>query len=170
MAFLQEFPLSVFGHAAVLTVVDPLALRWAIVAVVFALLALIISGWKYPGAPTPPVTVGVGLTSGVLSGAAQIGGPPVVVYLLDHHAVRANIVLYFAVQSVFSAISYSAGGLITRDVLFIALFVTPVFATAIWFGSKMFSRSNEQFFRYVCYGLIALAAFIGLPLWDSLQG
>ena len=55
-------------------------------------------------------------------------------------------------------------------VLLMAVFVTPVFAGAIWIGSKMFSRSNEQIFRYVCYGLIAMAALIGLPVWDSMRG
>lgn len=153
----------------VLTIMEPTALRWAIVVLVFALLALIMSGWKYRSEPTPPMTVGVGLTSGLLSGAAQIGGPPVVAYLLgramNHHGVRANIVLYFAVQSVFSAISYFAGGLITREVLTLAIVVTPVFAGAIWLGSHMFSRSDERFFRRVCFGLIAAAAIAGLPIW-----
>lgn len=153
----------------VLTIMEPTALRWAIVVLVFALLALIMSGWKYRSAPTPPMTVGVGVTSGLLSGAAQIGGPPVVAYLLgramNHHGVRANIVLYFAIQSVFSAVSYLAGGLITREVLVLALFVTPVFAGAIWLGSHLFSRSDERFFRRVCFGLIAAAAVGGMPIW-----
>lgn len=153
----------------VLTIMQPTALRWAIVVVVLALLGLIMSGWRYRRKPTPPLTIGVGLTSGLLSGAAQIGGPPVVAYLLgramNYHAVRANIVLYFAVQSVFSAASYLAGGLITRDVLVLALLVTPVFAGAIWLGSHMFSRSDERFFRRVCYGLIATAAIAGMPVW-----
>lgn len=156
--------------AYLLTFVDPETLRWSIVIIVAAMLALIMSGWRYRGAPTPPVTVGVGLTAGVLAGAAQIGGPPVVAYQLgqamDRHTMRANIVLFFAISSVFSAISYVAGGLITRDVLLLAVATTPVFAGAIWIGSHLFSRADELFFRRVCYGLIAIATVAGMPIWS----
>lgn len=155
--------------AYALTVVDPLVLRWAIVALVIGLLALIISGWRYKGDPNPAATAGVGLVSGVLSGAAQVGGPPIVAYWLGRpmtsQTVRANIVIYFAISSVFGMVSYVTGGLITREVLTLALVMTPVFAVAIWLGSHLFSRSDEIFFRWVCYGLIAIAAILGMPVW-----
>src|SRR5262245_48605258 len=106
---------------------DPLALRWGLAAAVTALLAVLIAGWRYRGRRTRPVTAGVGLLGGVLSGSAQIGGPPVVAYWLSSalgpEVVRANIVLYFAIITVFSGVAYLASGLLTRAVLVLALLV-----------------------------------------------
>lgn len=160
--------------AWLLTAADPLTLRWGIVILVAVLLTLIVSGWRYTGTPKPALTILVGATSGLFSGVAQVGGPPVVAYWLGstigHHNVRANIVLYFAISSVISAVSYTVGGLISTPVLWMALAAAPVYAIGIWLGSHLFSRSDELFFRRVCYGLIALAAILGLPLWDGLRG
>lgn len=159
--------------AYVLTQANPLVLRWAIVVLVAGLLALIVSGWRYHGRIAAPVTVAVGAVSGVFSGAAQVGGPPVVVYWLggatQHREVRANIVLYFQVSTVISMVSYLAGGLITLDVLMLAVVTAPVFGLAMQVGSHLFGRANEAAFRRICYALIALAAIAGLPLWDSLR-
>ena len=61
---------------------DPLAVRWGIVALIVTMLTLLISGWRYPGKPTVPVTVGVGGVAGFFGGLAQLGGPPIVMYWL----------------------------------------------------------------------------------------
>ncbi|MGO8189890.1 hypothetical protein AB9F38_34395, partial [Rhizobium leguminosarum] len=57
------------------------------------LLALLVSGWRYHGEASAPLTSGVGLIAGLLSGAEQLGGPPVVAYWLggksDFTRVRA---------------------------------------------------------------------------------
>lgn len=158
----------------VLAQTDPLVLRWLLVGLVVLLLALIMSGWRYHGTPATPLTVGVGTVAGIFSGAAQVGGPPVVVYWLggasQHQVVRANIVLYFAVSTVISAASYIAGGLITKQVLTLSLVAAPAYGIGTWLGSLMFSRADATLFRRICYGLIAFAAIGGLPLWDSLRG
>jgi hypothetical protein len=33
----------------------------------------------------------------------------------------------------------------------------------------MFGLASDLTFRRVCYGMIALAALIGLPLWDGMR-
>jgi uncharacterized membrane protein YfcA len=64
------------------THVDGIVIRWAIVSIVVALLAMLMSGWRYHGHPHASLTAAVGLMSGLFSGAAQVGGPPVVAYWL----------------------------------------------------------------------------------------
>jgi uncharacterized membrane protein YfcA len=117
--------------AWLLTKMDPLAVRWALAAMVAGLLLLLISGWRYQGRRTLPVTVGVGGFAGLLSGSVQIGGPPVVAFWLSSplrpDVVRANIVLYFAVSSVYSGIAYLVSGLITQSVLALALIIGPAY-------------------------------------------
>jgi uncharacterized membrane protein YfcA len=168
----------VFGAAAgvplgtyALTHLDPVTNRWIISAFVFTLLTLLISGWRYRGEGRTPVTMGVGALAGFCSGLAQTGGPPIVAYWLGRPitalVARANIILYFASSDLFSFASYTAGGLLTVEVLKLALLVGPVYAVGILTGAQMFGRASESLFRAICYSLIAFAALIGLPLFDG---
>src|ERR1700716_4563191 len=61
---------------------DPVTTRWIISAFVFALLTLLLSGWRYRGKDYPAISIGIGGLSGFCSGLAQTGGPPIVGYLL----------------------------------------------------------------------------------------
>ena len=67
-------------------------------------MGLIPNAWRYHGRPSMPLRIGVGTISGLFTGTAQIGGPPVVAYWLGgsipSSVVRANIVLYFAISTV----------------------------------------------------------------------
>lgn len=89
---------------------DPLTLRWIISIVVVVLLSFLVSGWRYSGRPKTPLTLFTGLVAGLFSGAAQLGGPPIVAYYLAAPLkgafVRANVILYFAISTVISATSY----------------------------------------------------------------
>jgi uncharacterized membrane protein YfcA len=156
----------------ILTQSDPVTVRWAIALLTLSLLALLASGWRYSGRPAAPLTVGVGGIAGLFSGAAQVGGPPVVAYWLggaiSAPVVRANIVIYFLVSSAFTAGSYLAGGLLTASVLLLALLVGPLYGAGLFLGTRMFGLAPEVVFRRVCYGLIAAAALSSLPILDGL--
>src|SRR6202140_4168680 len=56
----------------------PVTTRWITSAFVFALLLLLLSGWRYLGKNHPALSVGIGGLSGFCSGLAQTGGPPIV--------------------------------------------------------------------------------------------
>jgi uncharacterized protein len=154
-----------------LTSLDPLILRWAIVGLAAVMLAILVSGWRYRNRPTPPLTVLVGLVSGIFSGAAQIGGPPVVAYWLggtsSARTVRANIVFYFAVSTVIAAVGYVWGGLITWRILTLAAIIAPIYGLGTWAGSRMFGLASEQSFRRICLAMIAVATLISLPVLDT---
>ena len=156
--------------AYVLTHIDPLMIRWAIVGLVVSLLGLLMSGWRYRDEPAAPLTVGVGGVSGFFSGVAQVGGPPVVAYWLGGAipaaTVRANIILYFFVSTLLTAATYFAGGLLTGTALGLALLTGPVYAAGLGLGARLFGRADERVFRRICYALIAVAAVLGLPALD----
>jgi uncharacterized membrane protein YfcA len=157
--------------AAALIYADPFAMRWAISVTAIGFLLLLLSGWRFRAAPTTPLTVGVGVVAGFFSGAAQLGGPPVVTYWLGGQnraaRVRANIVLYFAISSVFSTISYWWAGLFGVDVFALAVVTGPIYAIGLFFGAKCFGLAREETFRWISFGLIGLAAVISLPLLDG---
>jgi uncharacterized membrane protein YfcA len=150
---------------------DPVTTRWIISGFVFALLLLLLSGWRYRGKDHPSISVGIGGLSGFCSGLAQTGGPPIVGYWLGRPIVsavaRANILLFFAASDFFSAVSYSLTGLITSDAIRFSLLIGPVYGVGVWFGAALFGRASETLFRAICYFLIAAAVIIGLPALDG---
>ena len=156
----------------VLLLADPLLIRWGMVAVVVAMLALLASGWRYSGRPAAGLTAATGVISGFLSGSVQIGGPPVIAYWLGgtntSATVRANIVLFFAFSGLLTAIIYFFSGLMTAAVFWLALTAGPSYGLGLYLGSRLFGIATEHNFRLASYGLIALAGVIGLPLFDPL--
>jgi uncharacterized membrane protein YfcA len=155
---------------ALLALMPPVTLRWIISGVVLCLLMFLMSGWRYHGRPKTPLTIGVGALAGLFGGAAQMSGPPIVAYWLGGAipplTVRANLVFYFALSTILSAISYIAGGILTTEVLAIALLVGPGYGIGLFLGSRLFGFASERTFRRICFSLIAAAAVIGLPLFD----
>jgi hypothetical protein len=157
--------------AAILTYMDATLLRWGIAALIVAMLALLMSGWRYRGQPTATTTVGVGFAAGILSGAVQAAGPPVIAYWLGGSSaaptVRANIILFFFCTSVVAAVSYVAAGLLRLDALLLAALTAPAYALGMFLGARMFGLASEAMFRRICLGLIAAAALISLPALDG---
>jgi uncharacterized membrane protein YfcA len=150
---------------------EPVTTRWIISAFVFALLLLLLSGWRYRGKDHAAVSIGIGGLAGFCSGLAQTGGPPIVGYWLGRPLpsviARANIVLFFGASDFFSAVSYAAAGLITVNAILFALVVGPVYAIGVWFGASLFGKASETVFRAICYALIAAAVIFGLPALDG---
>lgn len=164
--------LGVPAGTAALALMDPLLLRWVITAIAICLLALLVSGWRYHGEPRTPLTSLTGLIAGLFSGAAQLGGPPVVAYWLggktDFARVRANIILYFAISTCFSVVSYYFGGLFVEAVFALTVVILPSYAIGLYAGSKLFGFARESTFRTICYVLIAASAILGMPALDWL--
>ena len=151
---------------------DPVTTRWIISGFVFALLLLLLSGWRYRGSDHATISVGIGGLSGFCSGLAQTGGPPIVGYWLGRPIpsiiARANILLFFGDSDFFSVVSYAVTGLITTDAIKFSFVVGPVYAIGVWFGASLFGKASEALFRAICYVLIAAAVIAGLPALDGL--
>lgn len=151
---------------------DPVLVRWMIVGLIVPMLTLLMSGWRYHGKPKTPLTIGVGATAGFFNGIAQVGGPPVVLYwlggALPTQSVRANFVIYFAISSVITAVSYAFSGLLTSALIGLCLLTAPAYAAGLYFGSHMYGLASERVFRAACYVLIAASAFVSLPIFDAI--
>ena len=161
--------LGVPAGTVILRSFAPLTLRWLIAAMAAGMLALLLSGWRYRGKPHVLATAGTGLVSGLFSGIAQIGGPPVVSYWLGTAAeparFRANIILYFAVINVISLASYFWGDLISAPVLKLALVAGPAYGAGIFVGTRIFRLASPAVFRSASLALIALAVLLSLPVF-----
>ncbi len=150
----------------VLIVADQEILRWVMSAMILLLVALLASGWRYGRRPTPPVSAGVGSVAGLMGGAVGVPGPPVILFWLGSRAdaavVRANIIIFLAILTVTSYVSFTVGGLFTRDVFVVAVFLMPVFAASIWLGAHGFRFASERTFRLLALGIIAAIALLSL--------
>lgn len=155
--------------ALILRHADPLLLRWVICGLASSMLLLLLSGWRYHGTPRAPVTAAVGAVAGLFGGLAQMTGPPVVAYWLSgketHGTVRASIILFFGVTTVFTVVSYIASGLITVQALWLAAVVAPAYALGLFTGSRAFRLASPDLFRRLCFCLIAASVLTSLPLW-----
>jgi uncharacterized protein len=174
----QQVMLMVMGAAVTVPIgtwllgtSDPLSLRWMISTLAFVMLVLLVSGWRYAGEPRPQITLAVGAMSGLFTGIAQLGGPPVIAYLMGGRTAaaptRAFFIVYFFATTLLSIVSYALRHLFTGDVLRLAVIVGPGYGIGLFAGARMFGLASEVVFRRVCFILIAAAVIISLPVWSS---
>src|SRR5258708_1178233 len=104
---------------------DPVTTRWIISTFVFALLMLLLSGWRYRGKEFSALSIGIGGLSGFFSGLAQTGGPPVlgcwVRRPLPSPLARAHTLLLFGASHPFSAARHSLSAPLPSDPLRLSL-------------------------------------------------
>lgn len=159
LAILVAAPLGSF----ILTSIDQRLMTGAI-GVVVMLMALLT--WKAPRGDImrkPWVGVAAGAASGLLQGAAGVGGPPSVVVLVAQggapRRLRANVLASTAAISLCGAVSHIGFGLFTQKAAIIALLLLPVFLGCTILGSRFFLRGGSQYFRAA-----ALAILMGIGL------
>jgi len=127
-------------------------------------------------APHPSwlVTGGVGVVSGMISGLASMGGPPIIVYLMARgdgpHRVRATAMVYFMLAGCVTFVPMLARGLITRETLILTAACLPVLYGGSWLGTIAFRRAQPRHHRLTA--LVTLSALatllIGRTLWSML--
>ncbi|MGE0564273.1 MAG: sulfite exporter TauE/SafE family protein [Pseudolabrys sp.] len=160
-----------FG-ALILQYTHPDILRWGMSILVVGAVALMASGWRYHGRPKLAVTIAVGLLAGILGGAVQISGPPIIVYWFSSgHAaeiLRANFFAYFSMFSFAAAVTYALHGLMTATVLALAVFITPLSILGMATGTWFFQFAKERAYRVVGYIIALLSAILSMPLLDRL--
>jgi hypothetical protein len=169
LASVLTIPLGVM----LLVYVDALMLRWFICALVAVALAALISGWRYHGRPTLPASLATGAASGIGGGSVQIAAPPLLLFWLGGQSravtIRANIMMCLQIGGLFSLVSYSVSGVLTADVLSLSILLGVPFLFAIGFGAQGFHRTTDTHYRRIAYIIIAIAALVSLPLFDSLR-
>jgi uncharacterized membrane protein YfcA len=153
-----------------LIVLDPIVLRWCIAILVLGLVPILASGWRYHGTPRLPITIGVGLFSGLSAGAVQIAGPPVILYWLSSSAsavtVRANLMVFFLLCGVALIVAYAFEGLFTAQMIALTLMLGIFYVTGMGLGAYCFRGTSDRNYRVIAYLIIALAALVSLPVLD----
>lgn len=154
-----------------LSILNPILFGWLISGIVFFLLALMVTGWRYSGVLTGRIKVLTGGLSGFMTGFAGIPGPPVIMlYMastLPVSVIRANFNLYLvAVDLILFPVLWLNGQLDWAFVLLGVIAGVP-YLLANMVGARLFDPNAERLFRFVAYAVIAASAIIGLPLWKG---
>ncbi|CAN1533975.1 COG0730 Predicted permeases [Rhabdaerophilaceae bacterium] len=152
---------------------DPQVMRWIICGLILAALALLMSGWRYQGKPSLPLTLGVGSVSGLFSGMASLGGMPLALFWLSSQTkspadMRTDMQAYFGLSTLVSLGFLAWSGLLSWKALMLAIVLMPIYGLALWLGTHGFHIASEATFRRIAYGIILLAAVSGLPLLDGI--
>ena len=151
---------------------DPIWLRWAIALLILGMVVVLISGWRYRKPVSLPLTLGVGLVSGISGGATTITGPFAIVYWLGSASgaavVRANLLVFFLLTDALVIAVYWMQGLLTAPSIALALLIALPFLAAVTAGARLFHGASELTYRRIAYAIVAAAALVSLPLFDGL--
>jgi hypothetical protein len=99
-----------------------------------------------------------GLIGGVITGAFNVGGPPIVIYAYSRCWSKTETVAIL--QSVFLTGSITRNALMwqsgeyTKDLLFLVLCSLPTALLGIWLGKKTLDRFPQLWLRRVVFALI----------------
>ena len=114
----------------------------------------------------------MGGVSGLFGGAAQLSGPPVLVYWLagtdPAWRIRANTIVLFFITTLFSGIAMFAAGLFYTPAVVTAVICAPFYGIGLLLGQRLFGRASEASFRRVAFAIILAVAIVTLPLFDGL--
>lgn len=167
-------PLSIAGSLAVpvgawiLVTQDPEVLRTAISVLIILFAIMMMRGWRYTGKINGWVMAGVGMTGGIITGAATIGGPPVITFLMagpfKAAQNRAAIILYFVFVQIVAVTVYWIGGLMTWPIVGICVLVMPTMMAGMWVGQRLFARASESGFRRIALTFLLLIGITTLFL------
>ncbi|MGE0700453.1 MAG: sulfite exporter TauE/SafE family protein [Hyphomicrobiaceae bacterium] len=157
LAILLGAPLG----SLILTTIHPKIMTGAI-GVLVMLMAL--GTWRKPSGRLQGrlwMNVVAGTVSGILQGAAGIGGPPSVAVLMaqggEAKQLRADVLAVTGSIALCGAASHASFGLFTLEAATVALILLPFFVGFTWLGSRFFHRGGDRHFR-----MAALVLLLGI--------
>ncbi len=117
--------------------------------------------FKLPELQHPNWALGFGALAGILGGAYNASGPPLVIYADTQHwgpiKFKSNFQGYSLVNGLVIAITHAANGNMTADVLQAFWYAVPAVFLGVWLGIKMDRFFNpERFRRLILWLLIIL--------------
>ena len=132
--------------------------------------------WGRPPADEPSVSRKwgplAGFLGGILSGAFNTSGPPVIIYGTERGWVkdrfRATLQGYFLLTTVLSTTGYVTTGIITAESLKQNAMLLPALILGAWAGQRASRFVNPETFRkLVLWALLGMGVFYGVRFFTS---
>jgi uncharacterized membrane protein YfcA len=124
-----------------------------------------LTGFKLPVIQRPWLALPFGFLAGLLGGAYNTNGPPVVIFASlrgwDKRTFRANLQGYFLITGLGIAFSHGLSGLWTWEVIYYLLISLPLIFLTVLLGEKITrDLTYESYFKGVNLVLIFLGLFL----------
>ena len=147
---------------------DPDVIKVVISLLVLAMVGLLASGWK----PKNEIRMGTmliaGSLSGLISGAAGVGGPPFVTALMARNEsaerTRSNIILSLNSMSLLTTANYFYSGLVTINLVLLSLTLVPFYVGFTWYGARYFGSSGSIYFKKAALLMLAIISIVTIAL------
>jgi uncharacterized membrane protein YfcA len=110
------------------------------------------------------LTLVCGFASGLLTGAYNTGGPPVIVYGTLRHwsreQFRSTLQLFFMLVSLFAMIGHGIAGLWTTEMWWIYLYSLPGLLLGHFMGEKLYGMIPRHLFNRIIYAMLIVTGLV----------
>ncbi len=124
---------------------DPEIIRIVISVMVILMVALLASGWKPKGEINLLTMMLGGGFSGLVNGAAGVGGPPFVTVLMarndDAEITRSNIIITMGCMSLLTTLTQVFYGMMTLNLVIVSIFSFQIYIGFTWLCATYFKKS-----------------------------
>ncbi len=140
-------------------------MRMAISILVMILAVSLLSGYARKKMPGPTGTLATGIASGVLNGAATIGGPPVILFYFSSPAgmavSRASLIAFFFGTDFFALGMCLFQGLMDVQTGIMGAAGMAPMLIGVGVGSWLFKRTNIEGFRQKVLIILIVLSILG---------
>ena len=145
---------------------DPETIKIVISIMVILMVILLASRWRPKGQINSLTMFLGGSLSGLVNGAAGVGGPPFVTVLIARNdnaeITRSNIIITMGCMALLTTLTQFLYGMITVNLLIVSAFVFPIYIGFTFLGAKYFNFSGNNNFRKIALIILILIALITL--------
>lgn len=107
-----------------------------------------------------------GLTAGIVTGLASIGGMVIALYVLARNAkpeeMRASLVMFLAVSMITSGLYYLGFGVMTKLAFTRGIIFAPVVLAGVLIGKALFRPELAGYYKLFCLVLLIVLALAGM--------
>jgi uncharacterized membrane protein YfcA len=126
-----------------------------------------LSGIQLPSLPSRWLALPFGLLSGILGGAYNTNGPPVIIYAVfrgwTKEQFRASLQGFFLISNLLIIAGHGLSGLWTHEIALYFLGSIPPVGLAVYLGGKIATRFSQDFFdKIINYFLILIGILMFL--------
>ena len=160
--------LTVPVGAAVLIGLDAAIMRRVIAGAALTFAIILMSGWRFSARQSVPLSIGIGVFSGTITGATGMGNPILLLYAMagatPPERQRATIAMLSFLMVTVATVVLLVSGAVETAAAWRAVVLVPLSLFCVFLGARLFGRTSAANFRRAILGVIVVTSTIALFL------